>query len=635
MSKKYLISIAIGPVQDFIASARRSRDLWFGSHLLSELSKVVAREIGKENLVFPAISDDSQLEENSEFNVVNKILAIAEISDKDKFDENLRDKIKDRLERIYKDNGTNKGIFDEIDRKLDKDKSFFYRTEAEAQIKDLTEFYWAAVPYEADKYDECRNRVELLLNARKATRNFKQITWGSNAPKSSLDGQRESVIEDDLIKNDEVKAQKIFGLRKKERLCGVGILKRLAEKGTDDRFFSTSHVASLPLILSLENNDKNKELVENYVREIARLINENENLHRYVGKVPDGLESEVFGKYDGHLLFENRLKDFPFENGNLDKAKKALKTFMLKAFGKEDKKPNPYFALLQVDGDRMGTVIDNQDTPEKHKKLSKALRGFAGDVKDIVEKHSGCLIYAGGDDVLAMLPLHTVLDCTRKLANKFREDLKSFDFIDEKTNEEIKPTLSAGIAIVHHTEPLQESLEAMRNAEKEAKKVKGKNALAIILSKRSGADTTIKGSWANDSETDKSFDQRLKWFIYLHLAELLPSGVAHELRDLWLRFRDENSSQGKIKTGFDEIVRKEAFRIIKRKKTPDGRRNISDEIFDELKDFVEISDLSVESLAKEIIVAKEFYKAYKQAGVTAQEFAERNGFQKGENENDG
>lgn len=35
---KYLLSISIGPVQDFIATARRSRDLWFGSWLLSELS---------------------------------------------------------------------------------------------------------------------------------------------------------------------------------------------------------------------------------------------------------------------------------------------------------------------------------------------------------------------------------------------------------------------------------------------------------------------------------------------------------------------------------------------------------------------------------------------------------------------
>ena len=35
---KYLVEIAVGPVQAFIASARKLRDLWFGSTLLSELS---------------------------------------------------------------------------------------------------------------------------------------------------------------------------------------------------------------------------------------------------------------------------------------------------------------------------------------------------------------------------------------------------------------------------------------------------------------------------------------------------------------------------------------------------------------------------------------------------------------------
>ena len=45
---KYLISIGIGPVQDFIASARRSRDLWFGSWLLSELSKAAANAVVEE-----------------------------------------------------------------------------------------------------------------------------------------------------------------------------------------------------------------------------------------------------------------------------------------------------------------------------------------------------------------------------------------------------------------------------------------------------------------------------------------------------------------------------------------------------------------------------------------------------------
>ncbi len=37
----YLFLCSIGPVQEFIATARKSRELWFGSWLLSELSPVV------------------------------------------------------------------------------------------------------------------------------------------------------------------------------------------------------------------------------------------------------------------------------------------------------------------------------------------------------------------------------------------------------------------------------------------------------------------------------------------------------------------------------------------------------------------------------------------------------------------
>ncbi|MCE7920927.1 MAG: hypothetical protein DYG85_15690 [Chloroflexi bacterium CFX1] len=42
---KYLIIFSIGPVQEFIAAARRSRDLWYGSWMLSELSKAAAKAI--------------------------------------------------------------------------------------------------------------------------------------------------------------------------------------------------------------------------------------------------------------------------------------------------------------------------------------------------------------------------------------------------------------------------------------------------------------------------------------------------------------------------------------------------------------------------------------------------------------
>jgi hypothetical protein len=75
-SGKHLYVCAIGPVQDFIANARTSQDLWFGSWMLSELSKAAAKSISTEphQLIFPAPEQD--LEPGSALSVANKIVGV-------------------------------------------------------------------------------------------------------------------------------------------------------------------------------------------------------------------------------------------------------------------------------------------------------------------------------------------------------------------------------------------------------------------------------------------------------------------------------------------------------------------------------------------------------------------------------
>jgi len=43
-------------------------------------------------------------------------------------------------------------------------------------------------------------------------------------------------------------------------------------------------------------------------------------------------------------------------------------------------------------------------------------------VPDIVSRHHGTLIYAGGDDVLALLPTTTVLACARELKETYQRE---------------------------------------------------------------------------------------------------------------------------------------------------------------------------------------------------------------------
>ena len=57
MSNKYLLNISITPVQEFIAEARKTRDLWIGSYLLSFITfKALEPFINNKNceIIYPA-----------------------------------------------------------------------------------------------------------------------------------------------------------------------------------------------------------------------------------------------------------------------------------------------------------------------------------------------------------------------------------------------------------------------------------------------------------------------------------------------------------------------------------------------------------------------------------------------------
>ncbi len=612
----YLISIAIGPVQEFIATARRSRDLWFGSWLLSELSKAAAKAITEQpgctvdSLIFPRITAEKKddLNPNTEFNVVNKLLASIETHDPASFGKLIKEAVDARLQTIR----------DQAWQRLRGNK-YFDKDNAERQVVDLIEFFWAAVPYDPSKptcYKTARDRVEALLAARKTTRNFNCVgDWGkAGVPKSSLDGLRESVIDEAIYdavrqkKMTEMELWRRFEVRPGERLCGVGLLKRLGNRSGDDGFMSTSHVASLPLLQRLSE----REFVIDFIRELTRqlgIIDENEHeLRAFLGKVPKNAHHPVFELYDGRLLFEDRLREFFEEKDKRSQAQKALRDFLDQAFGK-GLRPIPYYALLLADGDRMGKAIEAITDIDRHRQLSEKLSEFAGSacVQAIVSAHQGSLVYAGGDDVLAFVPLHHVLDCAQVLNREFNHRLAEFTFNGDK-GRDVQPTLSVGIAIAHHLDPLSDTLDLARAAEKEAKKLPGKNALCIKVSKRGGAVTTVIGKWGN-------LDERLRWFIELHRADEVPDGAAYELRQLATDFKHFSPKNKK------DAVAKEVERILKRKRAQHGGKILEADVSKKLKEnLAALNAVSADGkndplrqLADELIVARELAKAMNQA----------------------
>jgi CRISPR-associated protein Cmr2 len=600
----YLFVLTVGPVQEFIASARRSRDLWFGSWLLSELAKAAAHAIvsadGIDRLIFPAPQEYKELGPGTKLSVANKIVALIEQSP-EHAGRAAQQAITTRLGEIRE------SAYEHIE-------GSFQREVAQRQVDDLPEIFWVAVPIEdpenPTRYKEARQQAETLLAARKVTRNFESAAaWASSIPKSSLDGLRESVIDERAYPppsaNAEQQRQAIrrlrlhYGVRAGERLCGVGLLKRHGNRGQNEGFFSTSHVAALPLLARLKPKDT--QAVETYLNVYRYECGLTEREAREVlGKVPY-IAYPVFQQYDGHLLFEERLKELVGEDEGgqtaLRIAETALRQFLKNTL--EGIRPLPYYALLHADGDHMGKTIEAQQTMQQHRRLSSKLTEFAGGVQKIVENdHQGSLVYAGGDDVLAFVPLHTVLHCAQALADNFRTHMMDFGSGEQADEKALTgPTLSVGVAINHHIEPLADALQLAHTAEKIAKGVKGKNALAITLSKRSGIDRTVAGKWG-------TLDKRLEKFVYLHRVEAIPDSAAYELQEM-----------AHSLIGYSQAMRGEAVRILKRKRAERGKQVLAEKVVEDLTELFQQSDLPLAQLGDELIVARLLAQATQQADI--------------------
>jgi len=596
---KYLFQVSIGPVQSFIASARRTQDLRFSSQLLSELAKTAAKKIVEENtenmLIFPAPLSKKELIPGSELNVANKIVAL--VYEPQQLGDKVHEAIHERLESVKES-----AAWERIDEQ--------YKNDANAQIDDLIEYFWVALPFIEDKYEEIRKRLEALMAARKNTRDFSKVTWGSGQPKSSIDGQLESVIPEDKYPyrkdSPEDRLSKVsklyenYGAGPAERLSGVDLLKRKGQIGSDTHFPSTSHMATLSFLKRLEQLTpdklaKSKEQWSIYIKELQKIAIAPKELERIPHRFPTHV---ILDRYEGSLLFEERLVDMVDESnaGNsmrkdLGKVKRALRDFYSTI---DNIHPIPYYAIIQADGDHMGAVIDHRakEGYKAHQELSQQLDNFSRGVLDIVKKYEGALVYAGGDDVQALLPLHTVLQCAQALAEHFRKTLENFD--DGKGG---KPTLSVGIAIVHHLDSLQDSLGLARSAEAKAKKLDAqKNALAIIVSKRGGSDYSIVGRW-------EKIDIRLNSLIKFYELKSIPAGTAYELQSLVQRLGVLTDTSITL----HKAARAEASRILERKLaliSEERKQEVMNVIGTKLDEHQASVGKKLEQLVNEMLVAQ-------------------------------
>lgn len=437
---KTLLKLQIGPVQDFIAQARSTRDLWSGSYLLSWLMAAGLHELtsrGPEiQIVYPAWDTQplGKLRNGEEVNprqalipnLPNVLLAVVPAAMAAKLAADIEKTIRAEWMRIA----------DEVWAFCDRERISCTspRERYKAQTRRFLSIAWQTTPFahpSGSDWGQWTAANARQLDAVRQTRAFEGWnpggwTAGRTNNKDSLNGRDEAVA------------------------GGPGWRDNLPRQ-FQSLFKHDDWIGSVTLIKR--------------VWHLAYLTQPPWNFRRDDFKMPNTVGIAAHDPFAGKKPKQHDEDDAPSADELLPSEK--------------------HFAVIAFDGDRMGEHIRTLRSDTEHTGFSGQLGRFALEqVAPIVEGHDGRVIYAGGDDVLALLPADTALVCAQDLR-------KSFVATTGRD-------ASAGIAIAHFKSPLQDVVRAALAAEKRAKNQLDRSAVAINLFKRSGETIEWGSKWDGD-----------------------------------------------------------------------------------------------------------------------------------------
>jgi CRISPR-associated protein Cmr2 len=549
---EYLLLFTIGPIQSFIANARKTQDLFSGSFLLSYLTHQTMKKLKKEyntEFIIPGENAKSESDEKMKNKPDEKTKSkpsrfIARIRAEtiEQCGEDLERFVNKTLEEI------GNIIVNELHIDLDDFNQSFLN-----QIRTHLQINWVILPLN-EKYAESFKELETYLGAIKNVQNFEQLE--ERGKKCSLCGKRNvlfylkqpnksSIPHATNLKSCDLAPK---NMNEGEGLCSICFIKRfldvyIKKKNIecvikDNPFPST---ASIALMDSLDQIDEN-------------ILDDYKNIFK--------------PHFDEDFYFkENLTKEFFKEKGytiTIDEAKEKYDTINDQIETKNVPWPK-YYALLKFDGDNMGKWLsgefleDPDQLEEFHKEVTKKLSKFTENVEQIIKEPKGILVYAGGDDVLAFTNLKHVFEIMKELRETFPELEKS----KFKIKNNVHSTASIGVVLAHYKTPLSQVLKWTREMEHEAKSPQGnesptdnkKNACALAVLKRSGNIAKTKYKWKyNGKSTIDAFQT-----IITELEENFSSKFMKNLRIEFNRLMNTDGTYNQ-----EEIVKTEIKRLVKR-----------------------------------------------------------------------
>lgn len=342
------------------------------------------------------------------------------------------------------------------------------------------------------------------------------------------------------------------GIKAGEHLCGVCALKRLwpalfvdqvadaLEGAKPDRFVVSTHTMALatPLARIIEDFDGSKQAD---IAALGAMLDRDKD-------APVALPAAIASRL--HRLDDasrDCIRRLPSYLDRLRETGEAPAPQLARLIGERSE---TYYALLLMDGDRMGAWMAGNEpefqlsfadtwhphvrvkvtdfvannsllgdyiksprpaSPARHAAISKVLNDYSTFLaRHVVENvFKGKLIYAGGDDVLAMLPAEDLLPAILLLRAVYSGQGEVGDLPGDislnrlqlgrgfvRLNGHLMLTMgshagaSIGAVVAHHQAPLAAVLRLLRDAEGNAKNF-GRNAFCLRVLKRGGGEVGV------------------------------------------------------------------------------------------------------------------------------------------------
>jgi CRISPR-associated protein Cmr2 len=537
----YFIVVTIGPVQSYISQARRTQDLFQGSRILSYLAGRgvdKAHELaGADHVVYPSLPEmTGQSRPPEEYGSVPNRLVIDWQGDEASAI-TCANAIKETITASWLTLSRNTREYF-LPATGGNDEAIW-----KAQEQHWLECYWVVVEQNPDEsYADNMQFANEMMGSRKLLREFMQID--EQSIKDSITGEH-GVLHDgkDAVaywrkRKAEQRNKALLG--DSERLSAISTIKRFAHEQDKDnqpinpplviekRYPSTSSIAVAPfkydVLKALPQSPDLVKALDDYIIALEAVFKKPSDLYfsirnRYnmeyfpyideqaAETMRDTQLAELVQKFrsiDGDYLYEDTLISKTIEeySGHLPEPSEmktlqsALKTLTKAARALEITPPQPYLAILSMDGDHMGKTIGTLFDAIQHQGFSTDLAQYARDRVERIVQHDylGRVVYAGGDDVLALLPVRDVLQVADDLRKAFSEAMSKYP----NQNGEML-TASTGIAFVHHTHDLQQAIDEANKAQKDiAKEAYKRNALAVKLLRRSGEYREMGSKWTVD-----------------------------------------------------------------------------------------------------------------------------------------